>query len=173
MISVAVFAMGSLPAAWVTVRLGPRLAIALGLVVSAVLSAARGAADSAVLLYMSSVGMGIGIAVLQTAMPVAARAWAPVRAGLASTVYLNGMMVGELAGAGLTLPLVLPLASGDWGMALFIWAIHALGLGLLILLRRKDAAPSNEALWRPRLSGRPVLSLGASLAVAVACVFSS
>jgi MFS transporter, CP family, cyanate transporter len=41
----------------------------------------------------------------------------------ATGVWSNGLLVGELAGAALTLPLVLPLAGGSWELALAIWSV--------------------------------------------------
>jgi CP family cyanate transporter-like MFS transporter len=80
--------------------------------------------------------MGLGVAVFQTALPAATRVWTPTHVALGSAVYLNGMMLGELSGAGLTLPLVLPLAGGDWRFALILWAIPILLIAALVALVR-------------------------------------
>ena len=105
-------------------------------------SVARGLVPSTAMLFAVSIVMGLGVAVFQTALPAATRCWTPSHVALGSAVYLNGMMLGELSGAGLTLPLVLPLAGDDWRYALFIWAIPILLIAVLVTLVRLPVVPS-------------------------------
>ncbi|NIZ61657.1 hypothetical protein DL239_11800 [Sedimentitalea sp. CY04] len=56
------------------------------------------------MLFSASAEMGLGVTVFQTALPAATRIWTPTHVALGSSVYLNDMMIGELSGAGLTLP---------------------------------------------------------------------
>ncbi len=148
MLPVIAVAFGAIPAAWIISRFGLRMAIIGGLLVMVAASVARGQVPSAALLFMVSVLMGMGVAVFQTALPAATRVWTPTHVALGSAVYLNGMMVGELSGAGLTLPVVLPLASGDWQLALILWAIPILGIAALVALVRlpKERADCNESV---------------------------
>ncbi len=118
MLPIVAVALGAIPAAWIIARFNLRVAIMGGILVMTTASLARGYAPSSTVMFTMSVVMGLGIAVFQTALPAATRAWTPTHVALGSATYLNGMMVGELSGAGLTLPLVLPLAEGDWRMAL-------------------------------------------------------
>ena len=121
----------------------------MGLVAASV---ARGLVQTTVMLFTVSIVMGLGVAVFQTALPAATRCWTPSHVALGSAVYLNGMMLGELSGAGLTLPLVLPLAGGDWRYSLFIWAIPILLIAVLVALVRLPVAPSianNDELTCP------------------------
>lgn len=67
----------------------------------------RGWVDDAVWLWAASILMGLSIAAFQTALPSAVSIWTPSHLALGSAVYLNGMMVGELAAAGLTIPWVM------------------------------------------------------------------
>ncbi|WP_073955230.1 CynX/NimT family MFS transporter [Thalassospira sp. TSL5-1] len=136
MLPVIAVAFGAVPAAWIIGRFGVRAAIVGGLVVMVVASVARGQVPSTALLWGVSVVMGLGVAVFQTALPAATRIWTPTHTALGSAVYLNGMMLGELSGAGLTLPVVLPLAGGDWRFALVLWAAPILLIALLVLLVR-------------------------------------
>lgn len=143
MLPIVAVAFGAIPAAWIIARFGIRLAIAGGLLVMVAASVARGHVPSTTMLFTVSVVMGLGVAVFQTALPAATRAWTPTHVALGSAVYLNGMMLGELSGAGLTLPLVLPLAGGDWRLSLILWAIPILLIAALVALVRLPIEPSN------------------------------
>jgi CP family cyanate transporter-like MFS transporter len=134
MFPILAVAFGALPAAWLIARFGLRTAIASGIAVMAFASIARGYVPSSTLLFAVSILMGLGVAVFQTALPAAVRSWTPSHVAMGSAIYLNGMMVGEFTGAGLTLPFVLPLAAGDWRMALVIWAVPILLIALIAFL---------------------------------------
>lgn len=136
MLPIVAVAFGAIPAAWIITRFGLRSAIVGGLLVMVVASVARGQVPSTTVLFVVSVIMGLGVAVFQTALPAATRVWTPTHVALGSAVYLNGMMLGELSGAGLTLPIVLPLAGGDWRLALILWAIPILIITALVALLR-------------------------------------
>ena len=123
MLPVVAIAFGAIPAALLIGRFGLKAAIVFGVLLMAAASTARGYAPSSLMLFVISVLMGFGVAVFQTALPAATRIWTPGHIALGNAVYLNGMMVGEMSGAGLTLPLVLPLAGEDWRMALLLWSV--------------------------------------------------
>jgi CP family cyanate transporter-like MFS transporter len=144
MLPLVAVAFGALPAAWLIARFGLRASIASGIVIMALASIARGYVPSAALLFAVSILMGLGVAVFQTALPAAARTWTPSHAALGSAVYLNGMMVGEFSGAGLTLPLVLPMAGGDWRTALVIWAVPVLIIAVVAYLVRPKMGGDSE-----------------------------
>ena len=144
MLPIVAVAFGALPAAWVIARFDLRTAIAGGIAVMAFASIARGYAPSTTLLFAVSIVMGLGVAVFQTALPAAARTWTPSHAALGSAIYLNGMMIGEFSGAGLTLPVVLPLADGDWRFALVIWAVPLLLIAVLAFLVRPTEGGQQE-----------------------------
>ena len=149
MLPVIAIAFGAIPAALVIARFGIRVAIVSGLLIMTAASVARGYVPSSAMLFSVSVIMGLGVAVFQTALPAAARRWTPTHVVLGSAVYLNGMMFGEFSGAGLTLPLVLPLAEGDWRMALALWAIPILLIAALVVIIRvpKVEHSVEEANW--------------------------
>ncbi len=136
MLPVVAIALGALPAAWFINRFGLRISIVGGLLVMVAASIARGQVPSTLLLFFMSALMGLGIAVFQTALPAATRCWTPSHLALGSAVYLNGMMMGELTSAGLTLPVVLPMANGDWTMVLILWAIPILLITLLVVMMK-------------------------------------
>lgn len=142
---VVTVALGAVPAAWIIARFGLRTAIVAGMLVMTAASVARGQVPSAQALFIASAIMGFGVAVFQTALPAATRVWTPGHVALGSAVYLNGMMLGELSGAGLTLPIVLPMAGGDWRAALVLWAVPILLIVLLVAVVRVPKVPSTNA----------------------------
>ncbi|MYG66652.1 MAG: MFS transporter [Gammaproteobacteria bacterium] len=146
MLPVVSVAFGAIPAAWLIARFGLRAAIVAGLLVMTAASVARGQVPSAALLFLASTVMGLGVAVFQTALPATTRVWTPTHVALGSAVYLNGMMLGELSGAGLTLPVVLPMAGGDWRFALVLWSIPILLIALLVALMRLPKDQSDAGL---------------------------
>jgi MFS transporter, CP family, cyanate transporter len=132
-------------------RLGPRTTLVVGLVVVGISSGARGLRGTAGL-FVASIALGIGIAILQPTMPSIARAWFATRVGFATSMYSNGIVVGEALAASLTLPLVVPW-TGSWQKALAVWGLPALlAAGLLALPMfgvpaRSSAGPLR---WWPR-----------------------
>ena len=58
--------------------------------------------------------MGAGVSVIQPALPALVSRWFPATAALATAVYANGLLIGEMLSAGLTIPLILPLVGGSW-----------------------------------------------------------
>ena len=132
----AMVAFGALPAARLMRRVGVRRALLAGLAAMAAMSAARGLADGRLMLFGATIAMGFGIATMQTVLPSAVGAWTPRHLALGTAAYMNGMMVGEFAGAGLTLPLVMPLAGGDWRAALLYWSLPVAAIVLLLAFAR-------------------------------------
>ena len=144
MLPVVTVAFGAIPAAWVIGRFGLRPAIVGGITAMAVFSLARGFAPSTMTLFAASAIMGLGVSLFQTALPAATRVWTPTHVALGSAVYLNGMMMGELSGAGLTLPIVLPIAGGDWRFALAVWSIPILLIAALVAFKREQNACAED-----------------------------
>ena len=134
MLPMVTIAFGAIAAAWFISRFSLRRAIVSGLLIMTIASVARGQVPNAMLVLVMSALMGFGIAIFQTALPAATRVWTPKHLALGSAVYLNGMMMGELISAGLTLPWIMPLANHDWTVALILWAIPVVAIASLVLL---------------------------------------
>ena len=132
MLPVMAVALGAIPAAWIISRYSLRRVIAGGVLVMALASVARGYVPTASLLFACSLIMGLAVSLFQTALPSATRVWTPKHIALGSAVYLNGMMLGEMSGAGLTLPVMMPLAGGDWSLALLLWSIPVMLIAALV-----------------------------------------
>lgn len=128
----------------VTARLGPKGTLRIGLVVIAVSAALRGA-GGAVALFGLTVVMGAAIAAVQPAMPALVKQWEPRWIGLATAVYVNGLLAGELIAASVTLPGVLPV-TGSWQTALAVWSLPvAATAALLGIARRRPGGASRSA----------------------------
>lgn len=138
-------AFGALPASWAMRRIGVQRALLAGLALLATMSAARGFADDRLWLLGATFAMGLGVATLQTALPSVVGAWTPRHLALGTAAYMNGMMVGEFVGAGLTLPLLMPLAHGDWRLALALWSLPATAI-LVLLARPREALGTGDGL---------------------------
>lgn len=141
---VLMLGLGALPGAWLIGRLGTRRALVMAVGLVGLASAARGLAPPAALLFTATAVMGFGIAVMQPALPAIVARWCPGFTALAVAVYMNGMLLGEFLGAGLTLPLIMPLTGNDWRLTLLVWSLPALVIAGLLTCpdnRAPDAEP--------------------------------
>lgn len=126
------FAIAAVPGSLLIARFGLLPALLVGLLISAAGSAARGAIADATFLYASTIAMAAGVSIVQTVMPALVRAWFPQRIGLATSVYANGLLVGEVIPVGLTIPLLLPLLHGSWRLDFVVWSVPVLATALLV-----------------------------------------
>jgi len=126
-------------------RLGMLRALTLALAIVALGSGARGLTLSAPVLFSASIVMGLGLAVMQVTVPALLRDWTPSHLGLGSAIYLNGMTVGELIGAGGTRPVVLALANDSWQLALLLWSLPALVIVALLAVRLRKSVRHGES----------------------------
>jgi CP family cyanate transporter-like MFS transporter len=149
------FAIAAVPGALLIARVGLIPALLVGLMLNALGGAARGALPDAAALYVSSVVMAAGVAIMQPILPPLVRAWFPQRIGFATTVYTNGLFVGEILPATLTIPLVLPLIHDSWRLSFSVWSAPVLLTALIVAIyapRRGsvgNAAPTTKTLWWP------------------------
>jgi CP family cyanate transporter-like MFS transporter len=164
------FGLAAVPGSPLIARLGAKAALIAGLAVTAAGSALRGAVTDLAWLYLMTVVMGVGVAVMQVTMPSVVRAWLPHRIGFATAVYTNGLLVGETLPVALMLALVLPLVGGHWSWGFVVWSVPVAltALAVLALAPRTAEAASAEPLagrlwwpdWRNVLIWRLGLMLG-------------
>jgi CP family cyanate transporter-like MFS transporter len=126
------FAIAAVPGALIIARFGMVPALLVALLLTAAGSALRGAVANIVFLYASTIAMGAGVAIAQTAMPPLVRSWFPQRIGLATTVYTNGLLIGEILPVALTIPLTLPLLLDSWRLDLVFWSLPVLATALFV-----------------------------------------
>jgi MFS transporter, CP family, cyanate transporter len=167
---VILFAVAALPGSLMIARMGAAPALMIGLLIAALGSGLRLFVDTVAMLYAATIVMGAGIAVMQPALPAVVRQWAPQRIGLATAVFTNGLIIGEIIPVALMLPVVMPVAGGSWRTALAFWALPMAAIALLILLwRPRTSAPVSGAGpvrwwpdWRHPHVWRPGLILGSA-----------
>jgi CP family cyanate transporter-like MFS transporter len=128
------FAFAAVPGSLLVARLGIRGALVVGLALTAIGGALRGALPDVAWLYGMTIAMGAGVAVMQVTMPPAVRAWLPSRIGFATAVYTNGLLIGEILPVALMLPLVLPLAGGSWQWGFVVWSFPVAIIAIIVML---------------------------------------
>jgi MFS transporter, CP family, cyanate transporter len=128
-------------------RFDARRTVILGLVLLGASSALRGVGPSLTMLFAMTLVMGASVAIVQPALPALVYHWAPSHVGVATAVYSNGLLMGELIGAGLTTQLGVPL-TGSWRLALVLWGMVPL-ITAPILWRLTPALGAVEASDRP------------------------
>lgn len=176
---VLMLSLGALPGALIIARLGPRITLVLAILAVGLASMARGLAPPLWLLFVNTTLLGLAIAVMQPAFPALVLRWCPGFAALGSAVYMNGMLMGEFIGGGLTLPLVMPFLENDWRAALVFWSLPALPVALLVLMSRRlgivevESGASGAPVWKPPLNRLRTWHLGIILGTASAGFFGS
>lgn len=162
---VFMLALGALMGSLLIMRLGARNALILALVVVALGSASRGLAQTPFTLLGFSGLMGLGIAVMQPSIPALLPRWlTPPRIAIGAACYMNGMLMGEFVGAGLTLPVIMPLTGDSWRITLAVWSLPALLVALLLTLPRRDyGEKTTSTRWLPDLRDPLMWKLGTLL----------
>jgi CP family cyanate transporter-like MFS transporter len=116
------------------------------------------------MLFAATFVMGMGIAFMQPALPTIVRTRLPTRIALGTTVYSNGLLVGEALPASLTLPFVLPALGGSWRASLVAWSVPValvLIAALPAALARRAPAHAREPVrWWPDWRSPQVWALG-------------
>ena len=149
---VVLLAAAAVPGSFLTARVGARRTMIIGILLLAVASGLRGAGTSIAILFGMTLMMGVGMAITQPAIPSLISEWFPGRAGLATAFYVNGILVGETLAPALTLPFVVPLAAGRWGVSLALWGAAVLATALVLAWltpRLPDASGSVGLGWSP------------------------
>src|SRR3989449_7470392 len=157
---VLLMAAGAIPGAYLVSRVGARRAVAVGLALVALGAGLRGALPNAAMVFAFTIVFALGIAVAQPAMPSLAQAWFPTRIGRAIAIYSNGLLVGEVIAASITLPLL--LVPFGWQFALAVWAVPAaIALALwLIVTPASEAAVATAGAWLPDWRSGRMLPVG-------------
>jgi MFS transporter, CP family, cyanate transporter len=174
---VLLLAIAAIPGSLLIARLGARRALVAGLLAVGAGSALRGVGPALPVLFATTLVMGAGIAVSQPAMPTLTRAWFTGRVALATAVYSNGLLFGEMVPASFTGPLVAPALGGSWPLTLAFWSVPAfVGAALLLLVApREPARPAGAALraWMPDFRDGRMWRIGLVMGFASAAYFGT
>jgi MFS transporter, CP family, cyanate transporter len=162
----ALFAIAALGGSLLVARLGVRRALLGGLLLVAIGSALRGLSTSYAVLFVTTILMSAGAAIMQPIMPTTVRQWLPGRIGLGTAIYTNGLLAGEVFAVLLTIPFVLPMFDGSWRASLVFWSVPIALIALLFYLfapnpaaeRRSSTAATRK--WLPDWHAGLVWRLG-------------
>ena len=160
---VLLLGLAAIPGSRLIVGIGARGAVIGGLLVIAGASALRGVGPSEPMLFAMTFLMGVGVAVIQPALPSLVAAWFPSSPGLATAVYANGLIVAEIASASLTIPLVLPLVHHSWPLSFVVWSLPVFATAVLIWLLTPQERRSNVATrgaWWPNWRDTKLWQIG-------------
>ena len=137
----------ALPGAVLVNRYGARRVVGAGTLALGLAGLLRVAPPLPAALYVFSAVMALGVAVAQPGVVVLVRAWFPDAVQRTSTAYAISLGVGGLAGAALSVHL---LVFGGWRGSFVIWSTPALLAGLLWLAlapgRGDDHEPEPSSL---------------------------
>jgi CP family cyanate transporter-like MFS transporter len=149
---VVLFAIAATPGSTLIARFGVRGTLLSGLVIAAIGAALRGVSSNASQLYLMTIIMSAGIAIMQPAMAAAVREWIPDRPTFGTAVYSNGMIMGEIIPVATMLPFLLPHL-GSWRPALGIWSIPLIGTAILVAILSRSsgngAVVKQPVRWLP------------------------
>lgn len=170
------FAFAAVPGSLLIARLGVRTALVVGLSLTALGGALRGALPDVAWLYAMTIAMGAGVAIMQVTMPPAVRTWLPDRIGFATAVYTNGLLIGEVLPVALMLPLVLPMVHGSWQWGFVVWSVPVAIIAVVVLLAA-PRVPLNVAVarrrWWPDWNSHLIWRLGIMLGTINATYFAT
>jgi len=128
---VLLFSFAALPGSLLVARFGAAQVLTAGILVTGIASGLRGASNDLPALFATTFLMGVGIAIMQPALPAVVRDWLPRRVALGTATYANALLVGEAISASLTIPWVLPMVGESWRASLWVWAAPVLAIGVL------------------------------------------
>lgn len=116
--------LAAVPGAFLIARVSARAAVTVGVFLLTAGALLRALLPSALPIFVFTALLSLGIASAQTALPVLVRQWFPNHIGLATAIYSNGLIIGEVLGASLTIP-VLVWLGGTWRTSFIFWGIPA------------------------------------------------
>jgi CP family cyanate transporter-like MFS transporter len=170
------FAGAAIAGSLMIARLGALTALLIGLVLCAAGSAVRSIGPNVAMLYIGTAVMAFGVAVMQPSLAPLVLTWVPQRIGFATAVYTNGLLIGEILPAALTIPLVLPLLHQSWQWNFVFWAVPVILIAALIfgLAPPAHAAASTPAArrWMPDFRSGQLWRIGLLLGSVNATYFA-
>jgi MFS transporter, CP family, cyanate transporter len=158
------FAGAAIAGSLMIARLGALTAFIVGCLLCALGSMLRGVGPHVAILYAGTIVMAFGVAVMQPSLPSLVRLWVPQRIGFATAVFTNGLLVGEILPAALTIPLVLPAFWQSWQWTFVVWAVPVIIIAAIILaLAPRTPVPATSAAarrWMPDFRNALIWRIG-------------
>jgi MFS transporter, CP family, cyanate transporter len=139
-VAIGMLGLGSIPGAVLGTRLGAHRTVTVSSLVLGGAAAARLLPPELFWVFAGTLALTACVALAQPSVPVLVRRWYPDAVPRVSSVYSNGILIGNVAGASLT-PLVEQLFG--WRATFLMWAgIALLGGALWVWLTPRDDRPS-------------------------------
>jgi MFS transporter, CP family, cyanate transporter len=169
------FAIVAVPGSLLIARLGIRAALVIGLAVTSIGGALRGALLDVTWLYAMTIAMGAGVAIMQVALPPAVRAWVPHRIAFATALYTNGLLIGEILPVALMF-VVMPIVA-SWQAAFVAWSIPVALIAVMVMWLAPSPASSDSTpaarRWWPDWRNALIWRLGIMLGTINAIYFTT
>ncbi|HEY7122765.1 MAG TPA: MFS transporter [Ktedonobacterales bacterium] len=143
--------LAAVPGAYLIARTSARAAVALGLILLAAGALLRALTPTAFPIFAFTALLSIGIAICQPAFSVLVRQLFPKHIGTATGIYSNGLIIGEIVAASLTLPALNVLGKDNWRGTFVLWGIPIIAtlvLWLLFAPRTHMADTIARARWQ-------------------------
>lgn len=142
-----VYIAAAIPSGALMDRLGPRRTLFLAMLVIALSATLRGMAETHLQLFLAVATFGLGGPLVSIGAPKLVSLWFEGKErGLAMGIYITGPALGAVAALSLTNSVLMPLFDGDWRRVMSVYAILALGAGLVWLA--VSAHPASRAMER-------------------------
>jgi cyanate permease len=142
-----VYIAAAIPSGAMMDRLGLRRTLFLAMVIIALSAALRGMAGSHLALFLAVATFGLGGSMVSTGAPKLVSLWFEGKErGMAMGIYISGPSVGAVAALSLTNSVLMPLFEADWRRVMSLYAVVALGAGLVWLA--VSAHPASRAVER-------------------------
>jgi CP family cyanate transporter-like MFS transporter len=170
------FAAAAIAGSLMIARLGALTALIIGLLLCAAGSMVRGIGPHIAMLYFGTIVTAFGVAVMQPSLPSLVRTWVPQRVGFATAVFTNGLLVGEILPAALTIPWVLPMLHQSWQWSFVFWAapVFIIAAVILVLAPRTPAVVTTDTgrRWMPDFRNGLIWRIGLLLGSVNATYFA-
>jgi CP family cyanate transporter-like MFS transporter len=175
-IPMVLFAGAAIAGSVLIARFGAVRTLIAGLLLCALGGALRGIGPNLWMLYAMTVVTAFGVAVMQPSLPPLVRAWVPQRVGFATAVYTNGLIIGEILPAALTIPLVLPMLHQSWQWTFVFWSVPVVIIAAVVAYaapRTPAAAPTAASRkWMPDFRSPQIWRIGLLLGSVTASYFA-
>ncbi|MBN3494618.1 CynX/NimT family MFS transporter [Vibrio neptunius] len=172
------FAAAAMLGALLITKTGAVKTVVVGLLITGLGSALRGGADSATFLYLATALTGLGVALMQPALPTIVAHWYPKHVVFATAIYVNGLLLGgEVFPVALTNTVLVPWL-GSWREAYMAWGAVAWMIAFVFYLGAPDgnqAAQRNgkRNIWWPDFRRGEVWKLGLMMGCVCAIYFAT
>jgi CP family cyanate transporter-like MFS transporter len=137
--------LAAVPGAFLVARFSARSAVVVGLALLTAGTLLRALVPAALPLFAFTVLLSLGVAVAQPALPVLMRQWFPRHIGLATGIFSNGFIIGEILAASLTTSVLLWLHTNDWRATFIFWGVPVVATLALWLIFAPQAHWSSAA----------------------------